>query len=89
MNNAQDQINHSASSRGSWSPGLIDSLPMKVVEGIGSNRHQSYTDGSKRQQFDMGEYLKLQRDEDLLFERFRQQQRINSGGLLLCNQMYF
>lgn len=81
----KDRINHSASSHGSWSPGIIDSLPMKFVEDIGSNQ----SDGSKTPQFDMEEYLKLQRDEDLLFERFRQHQRINSGGLLLCNRLYF
>lgn len=67
----------------------MDSLPMKVVEGKGNYRRSSYPDGSKTQQFDMEDYLKLQRDEDLLFERFRQQQRVNSGGMFICNRMYF
>lgn len=83
VTNANDQINLSASSRGSCSPGIIDLLPRKIEQDTGSN------DGSKARQFDIEEYYKLQSDEDLLFERFRQQQRINSGSLLLCNRMYF
>ncbi|PON45607.1 hypothetical protein PanWU01x14_257180 [Parasponia andersonii] len=89
VTNAQDQISHSASSRGSWSPGIMDSLPIKVVDDVGSNQRSSYRDGSKTSHFDMEEYLKLQRDEDVLFERFRLRHRVNSGGLLLCNQIYF
>ncbi|XP_062116024.1 uncharacterized protein LOC133830122 [Humulus lupulus] len=89
VSNEQDQTSQSASSRGSWSPGIMDSLPMKVVEGKGNYQRSSYPDGSKTRQFDMEDYLKLQRDEDLLFERFRQQQRVNSGGMFICNRMYF
>ncbi|KAM6594584.1 hypothetical protein CsatA_002287 [Cannabis sativa] len=87
--NEQDPPSQSASSRGSWSPAIMASLPMKVVEGNGNCRRSSYPDGSKTNQFDMEDYLKLQRDEDLLFERFRQQQRVNSGGMFICNRMYF
>lgn len=32
----------------------------------------------------MAEYDKLKRSEELLFERYRERNRINSGGLLLC-----
>lgn len=81
--NTSDRINLSGSSHGSCSPGIMDSLPRKIVRDTGSN------DGSKPHRFDMEEYLKLQSEEDFLFERFRQQQRISSGSLLLCNQMYF
>uniref|UniRef100_A0A803P8F0 Amino acid transporter transmembrane domain-containing protein n=1 Tax=Cannabis sativa TaxID=3483 RepID=A0A803P8F0_CANSA len=87
VSNEQDPPSQSASSRGSWSPAIMDSLPMKVVEGNGNCRRSSYPDGSKTNQFDMEDYLKLQRDEDLLFERFRQQHRVNSGGMFICNRI--
>lgn len=97
VSNSQDRSIHSASSRGSWSPGIIDSHSMNIgEEGIGSKLGElgqyqcpSYTDGLKTPSFDMEEYLKLQRDEDILFERIRQQQRISSGSLLLCNRLFF
>ncbi|KAF3436828.1 hypothetical protein FNV43_RR19581 [Rhamnella rubrinervis] len=96
VSSAQDRSNLSASSRGSWSPGIVDSQPRNIAEGIGSKlgelghyRRQSQTEGSKAANFDMEEYLKLQRNEEIVFERFRQQQRINSGSLLLCTQMFF
>ncbi|KAL5543958.1 hypothetical protein UlMin_007742 [Ulmus minor] len=94
--NDHDQCNFSASSHGSWSPGIIKSLSRKIGEDVGgklgdSGGYQcsSYSDGPKEPRFDMEEYLKLQKDDDLLFERFRQQHRINSGSLLLCSRMYF
>ncbi|KAH7528269.1 hypothetical protein FEM48_Zijuj05G0054600 [Ziziphus jujuba var. spinosa] len=96
VSNSQDRSIHSASSRGSWSPGIIDSHSMNIREGIASKLGElghyqcpSYTDGPKTPSFDMEEYLKLQSNEDVLFERIRQQQRISSGSLLLCNRMFF
>ncbi|XP_044485769.1 uncharacterized protein LOC123211238 [Mangifera indica] len=79
---AQDLSYHSASSRGSWSPEIIDGHSMKFGEDIGNQSQKT------RSCFDMDKYLKFQKDEDLLLEMLRQQQRINSGGMLLCNQMF-
>ena len=50
--------------------------------GTGNSEGQSL----KRPGFDMDEYESLKRNEDVLFERWRQQNRINSGGLLLCHR---
>ncbi|KAJ0048819.1 hypothetical protein Pint_15645 [Pistacia integerrima] len=79
---AQDLSYHSASSHGSWSPGIIDGYSMKFGEDKGIQNQKT------RSCIDVEEYLKFQKDEDLLFEMVRQQQRISSGGLLLCNQMF-
>ncbi|KAM0941634.1 hypothetical protein DsansV1_C16g0140721 [Dioscorea sansibarensis] len=45
--------------------------------------------GPKHSSFDIDEYMQLQHDEDLLFERVRQQQGIFSGSLLLCRRTWF
>lgn len=94
--NSQDQSNQSASSRGSWSPGIIDALSINIMEGTGSKiggsgsyECQSRLGGSNSSHFDMEEYLNLKNNEDYLFERLKQQQKISSGGLLLCNRMLF
>ncbi|XP_034215859.1 uncharacterized protein LOC117627739 isoform X3 [Prunus dulcis] len=93
---AQEQSNQSASSRGSWSPGIIDALSINIMEdagsktgGSGSYECQSRLSGSTGSCFDMEEYLQLKKNDDLLLERLKQQQRISSGGLLLCNRMLF
>ncbi|KAJ7956088.1 Micronuclear linker histone polyprotein-like [Quillaja saponaria] len=93
---AQHQSNHSVSSRGSWSPGVIDGLPMIAGKDLSSNfgefcsyKSQLFSGKTNALQYDKDEYLKLKSDEDFLIERWRQQRRINSGGLLLCNQMLF
>jgi hypothetical protein len=92
----QNQSNRSASSRGSWSPGFIVGLPMNMGEDAGSKsgepgsfNSQSCSGESRGLRFEMDDYLKLQSDEDFLFERWKQQQRINSGSILLCNHMFF
>lgn len=82
-NTVHDRVNLSASSRGSCSHGIIDSLPSHIVQGSGIG------DGAKSTQFDMDEYRNLQRDEDLIFERYRQQNRIDSGTMLLCSSMHY
>ncbi|KAK9278850.1 hypothetical protein L1049_028429 [Liquidambar formosana] len=88
----QERSNYSASSRGSWSPGVVDGPSMNVGEdsgskygGYGCYQSQSFLGGPGGLRFDMDEYLKLKSNEDHLFERWSQQQRINTGGLLLCN----
>lgn len=55
----------------------------------GSYQSQFMPNGTTRLRFDVDEYLKFQKEEDFLMERLSQQQRINSGGILLCNQMFF
>ncbi|XP_008239424.1 PREDICTED: uncharacterized protein LOC103338024 isoform X2 [Prunus mume] len=92
----QEQSNQSSSSRGSWSPGIIDALSINIMEDAGSKTGgsdsyecQSRLSGSTGSCFDMEEYLQLKKNDDLLLERLKQQQRISSGGLLLCNRMLF
>lgn len=95
VTNAQDQSNQSASSHGSWSPGIINALSINMedtgskVGGYRSYECHSRLSGSNGSCFDMDEYLHLKNNDDFLFERLKQQQRISSGGLLLCNRMLF
>ncbi|XP_028118529.1 uncharacterized protein LOC114316064 isoform X2 [Camellia sinensis] len=83
---AQHPSGNSASSRGSWSPGL-DGPSSNTGEATGSILKEVAS--HQRSQFDMDRYLKLQREEDHLFERWKEQNRINSGGLLLCSSNAF
>ncbi|KAJ6882428.1 hypothetical protein NC651_028888 [Populus alba x Populus x berolinensis] len=91
----EDLSMHSISSRGSWSPGLADghSTNINELEWTKFGELESYKNqivsGRTRSQFDVDDYLKRASDEDFLCERWKQQQRIHSGGLLLCNQMFF
>lgn len=94
VTNVQDRISQSASSRGSWSPGIIDSLPINIMEDAaskigesGNYQCRSHLGGSKSSRFDMEKYLQLKNNEDFLLETLKQQRRIGSGGLLLCNRM--
>ncbi|XP_006476986.2 uncharacterized protein LOC102624602 isoform X4 [Citrus sinensis] len=93
---AQDLSYHSNSSRGSWSPVVLDVSSINFGEDKWSKyvepescQSQLMPNGTTRFHRDVDEYLKLQKDEDFLLERWRQKQRINSGGFLLCNQMFF
>lgn len=80
MTIAQDISYHSTTSHGTWSPGIIDGhYSMKFGEEKGNQSQKA------RLCIDVKEYLKFKKDEDLLFEMLKQQRRINSGGLLLCN----
>ncbi|CAL5327401.1 unnamed protein product [Camellia sinensis] len=83
---AQHPSGNSASSRGSWSPGL-DGPSSNTGEATGSILKEVAS--HQRSQFDMDRYLKLRREEDHLFERWKEQNRINSGGLLLCSSNAF
>ncbi|KAL7191753.1 hypothetical protein ACSBR2_023768 [Camellia fascicularis] len=83
---AQHPSGNSASSRGSWSPGL-DGPSSSTGEATGSILKEVAS--HQRSQFDMDGYLKLRREEDHLFERWKEQNRINSGGLLLCSSNAF
>ncbi|XP_011083967.1 uncharacterized protein LOC105166335 isoform X2 [Sesamum indicum] len=76
-----DPSSHSVSSQGSSSPALFNSPFMKKREEICKSREVSNDCVSC---FDMEEYLNLQNNDELLFEMYRERNRINSGGLLLC-----
>ncbi|KAF5957336.1 hypothetical protein HYC85_004561 [Camellia sinensis] len=73
---AQHPSGNSASSRGSWSPGL-DGPSSNTGEATGSILKEVAS--HQRSQFDMDRYLKLGREEDHLFERWKEQNRIDSG----------
>lgn len=91
--NLKDQSNHSIGSRGSWSPDYLKEYVGKdVFSKLGkvySNPDESFSAKSKGLRFDIDEYLKVKSNEDFLTERWKQQQRINSGCLLLCNISLF
>ncbi|XP_057767453.1 uncharacterized protein LOC130987793 isoform X2 [Salvia miltiorrhiza] len=72
-----DASSYSMSSHGSWSPGLFHSSPMDKREEVCPTK----TGVSK---FDMDEYLNLHNNEEILFEMYRERNRIGLGGLLLC-----
>lgn len=87
----QGQSNYSASSRGSCSPGDINSPACVVGAKFGeSGSHQSHSSvvGTRRSGFDMDEYYMHMKSEDLLFESYRQRNIISSGGLILCNKIF-
>ncbi|XP_058113070.1 uncharacterized protein LOC131256057 isoform X2 [Magnolia sinica] len=86
--------NCAASSRASWSPDGNENsstasrgkMSSRFVESGGYPI--SYAPSKQRgSSFDMDEYLDLRKEEDLLFERLRQRQRIVSGGLILCDRI--
>lgn len=81
-----DLSNHSNSSHGSWSPRSLNSTPLNTRE---------YNGGKTRQfgdelvsHFNTDEYLKLENSEEVLFEMYKERNRIKSGGLLLCNSVF-
>lgn len=77
-----DPSSHSMSSRGSWSPGLFHISAMDEREEVCCAMNAGNDCVSR---FDMDEYLKLQNNEEILFEMYRERSRIGMGGLLLCN----
>ncbi|XP_047057276.1 uncharacterized protein LOC124663647 [Lolium rigidum] len=88
---AYSTSNHSTSSRGSWSPGdhgssagSKDGLLSRFDQA--ATRQSSCPGNSWSTSFHMDDYLHLRRSEDFLFERLRQKQRIDDGGLTLCRR---
>jgi len=83
--------NQTVSSRGSWSPGdyaTSTTSKDKVLagfEGVGV-RQSSCPHLAGTSSFHIDDYLHLRQSEDLLFEKWRQKQRIESGGLFLCSR---
>ena len=74
----QDRSVHSSSSRGSWSSVNSEKRTVNILE----------LQSRRRSEFDMEKYFNLKKEEDLMLERWREQGRINSGGLLLCRHVY-
>lgn len=94
---AHDSVCHSNSSRGSWTPASPYVCPLKFGDDGGGSRFeepescqaQYEANGTSGLRVDMDDYLDGLRDEEFLFERYMQQQRISSGSILLCNQLFF
>ncbi|KAL0415726.1 UNVERIFIED_CONTAM: hypothetical protein Slati_3404500 [Sesamum latifolium] len=76
-----DPSNHSTSSCASWSPSLLSSLTDITT----CQTRRSHNDRTSC--YDVDDYIKLQNSEELLFEMYRERNRINSGGLLLCTSV--
>ncbi|KAK6920567.1 hypothetical protein RJ641_014245 [Dillenia turbinata] len=93
--NTHDQSNCCTSGHGSWSNGVVDgpakregSIEKKLlVSGIYKNL--SFSNEPRKPQFDLDCYLEFQRQDDILCERFKEHERIHSGGLLLCCRSLF
>ncbi|KAI4365973.1 hypothetical protein MLD38_021905 [Melastoma candidum] len=87
---AWNAIKDSSSSLGSCSPGTasgptaaerysgILSLEMGKSDGVGQGGR-----------FDMDEYVNGQSEEEFLVERWRLGKRIDSGGMIVCDQLFF
>lgn len=87
MSPLHDPSSYSISSHGSWSPGLFHSSPMDKKEEACPPLAQAGNDCTSC--FDMDEYLKLRNNEELLFDMYRERNRINCGGLLLCTGVLY
>ena len=88
---ARNKSNHTVSSQGSWSPGQVylgKDLSFDFGESIGFST-QAFSNKPRGLSYDAYEYLKFKSDEDFVVERWRQQQRINSGSLVLCAPKLF
>ncbi|WRX18881.1 hypothetical protein QQP08_011368 [Theobroma cacao] len=93
---AQDICNQFTSSRGSCSPAFTDCPSVSIGEDTGtkfgqpgSYQSQFSSNGNNAMRFDVDDYLNLKSNEAFLHEIWSQRHRISSGGLLLCNQMFF
>ncbi|KAL2515348.1 hypothetical protein Fot_29319 [Forsythia ovata] len=74
-----DPSNHSTSSHGSWSPRSLNSPPLNTREDNGGKTGQFGDE--KVSHINTDEYLKLGNSEELLFEMYKERNRINSAEL--------
>ncbi|XP_021854407.2 uncharacterized protein [Spinacia oleracea] len=86
----QEQSSSSKSSRGSWSPGVANSFSLDVGQTSTTGEVESYktqllSQVPRKSQVDIDAYLKLTSNEGFFSERWKQRERIHSGGLLICN----
>lgn len=82
-----DPSSNSKSSIGSSSPGLFD-VYLNTTTKDNSRSNFKESGEHKRSHFDMEEYRQLQMKDELLFERYKERQRIDCGGLLVCAGAY-
>ncbi|KAL2539610.1 hypothetical protein Adt_00588 [Abeliophyllum distichum] len=82
-NSLQDLSSHSKGALGSWSWEVFDCLSSREESG-GKCRLSS---DCQLSHFDMEEYVKLQNNDELLFEMYTERKRINAGSLLLCTSV--
>ncbi|XVF11586.1 hypothetical protein REPUB_Repub08aG0039800 [Reevesia pubescens] len=92
----QDLSNQFSSSRGSCSPAFTDCPSISIGEDRGtkfrepgSYQSQFSSNGTNKMQFDVDDYLNCNSNEAFLHEIWSQRNRISSGGLLLCDKMFF
>ncbi|GAB2289412.1 hypothetical protein Dimus_023721 [Dionaea muscipula] len=81
---------HSESSRGSWSPIIVDNVDSEEIVSMtaeSDSRKSSHILSTvpRRRRFDIDSYLKSPSNEDFLFETRKNQERISGGRLLLCH----
>ncbi|KAL5200233.1 hypothetical protein ABZP36_021436 [Zizania latifolia] len=80
------------SSRGSWSPGDHDSAVgsrgrlLTSFDDAWTRRSSCPGNNTQTSSFHIDDYVHLRRSHDLLLERWRQKQRIEDGGLILCSR---
>ncbi|CAI9757360.1 unnamed protein product [Fraxinus pennsylvanica] len=81
-----DPSNHSTSSHGSWSPGFLNGPPLHTRE-ENKGKTRQFVD-KQVSHFNTDEYVELGKSEELLFEMYKERNRISLGGLLLCNNVF-
>ncbi|GAB2240887.1 hypothetical protein Droror1_Dr00021405 [Drosera rotundifolia] len=87
----QEQSTHSKSSRGSWSPVVLDNVSINSDETISKTAESDnlksciLSNVPRRPRIDIDSYSKCPSDEEFLFERWKNREMIARGGLLLCH----
>lgn len=86
----QERSVNSQSSRGSWSPGVVNSFSVDTGESsrvgeVESRQSQLLSLVPRRPRVDIHDYMKHPSIEEFVSERWRQRENINSGGLLICS----
>ncbi|KAK8511382.1 hypothetical protein V6N13_013794 [Hibiscus sabdariffa] len=87
---AQDTSDQfTSSSRGSWSPEFSGGCPSKPVAEFEGGGYQSQISSNKKtMKVDLDDYLNPKSEEAFLLEMWSQRHGINSGKLLLCNNIF-
>lgn len=85
----QEESSTSKSSHGSWSPGVaysfsLDAGPTSTIGEVESCKGQLLSCVPRKSRVDIDDYLKLPSNESFLSERWKQRERIGSGGILIC-----
>ncbi|GAB2240508.1 hypothetical protein Droror1_Dr00021026 [Drosera rotundifolia] len=87
----QEQSTHSKSSRGSWSPVVLDNVSINSDETISKTAESDnlksciLSNVPRRPRIGIDSYSKCPSDEEFLFERWKNREMIARGGLLLCH----